>query len=82
MIYPVSSCRFTEEMLCKSLRALKGALSHDAFRYHLNPCNPSKSSRILWLSYNNTHSLQLLFPPVFVSMEENFSGKYMKGIIV
>lgn len=37
MIYPPSSCS-----LCKSLRALKEALSRGAFRYHLIPCNPSQ----------------------------------------
>lgn len=54
MISPVSCCSFTEEILCKSLRALKEALSRDAFRYHLNPCDPKKKHPLGYYGFHTT----------------------------
>lgn len=69
MIYPLSS-----RSLCKSLRALKEALSRGAFRYHLIPCNPSQKHPA---GYSGCYTTTLTagthcFSCFFVSLEETF----------
>lgn len=65
--------------LCKSFCALKGALNHDAFRLHLNPCNPRKKQPAGYFGCNVAHSLQILFPAFFCYFGGNFPGGVHKG---